>query len=272
MKRRYRMRPIVTLLISLALSTISWAASAQSPGSDRFGALVNLEGPSVAEPRTVAGHVDARFFNHPEGITYTSLSIRYGLFHHLEVGLRGATGATQALLLPGGGSILHGGQDAELYGKYDVGSFGNVRLAISGGVSSPDTPAQSQGVATASGSASIKLHDRVTAYLNPRAVFIEDNTIVGVGAGASIRVSDHVHIVGDWTTIVSGENTRDTITGARKRGNVWGAALRFSSPTDNGHVDFDIGYGNGTGSTTGFSLTPGLGNSAGFYFALHARR
>ena len=45
-----------------------------------------------------------RFFDQPESITYTSLSFRYGLTDHLEVGVRGTTGATRAFALSGGGS------------------------------------------------------------------------------------------------------------------------------------------------------------------------
>jgi len=36
---------------------------------------------------------------------------------------------------------------------------------------------------------------------------------------------------------------------------------------------FDIGYTNGTGATTGFGLTPGLGGGSGaFYVSLAGRR
>src|SRR5207244_767126 len=83
--------------------------------------------------------------------------------------------------------------------------------------------------------------------------------------GTSIRVSDRVHLVGDWTGIVSGDNTLSTANATRKHKGIWGAALRMSSDGANGHFDLDLGYGNATGSTTGTSLTPGLGNASGFY-------
>ena len=54
------------------------------------------------------------------------------------------------------------------------------------------------------------------------------------------------------------------------RRDVYGAAVRFGAA--DGRWNVDLGYANGTGSTTGFSLTPGLGGSGAFYIAFTARR
>jgi hypothetical protein len=51
---------------------------------------------------------------------------------------------------------------------------------------------------------------------------------------------------------------------------VYGAALRYL--TNNGTVAVDLGWTNGTGFTTGSSLTPGLGNSSAFYITLNFKR
>ena len=58
--------------------------------------------------------------------------------------------------------------------------------------------------------------------------------------------------------------------GNRKHRDVYGGALRFSS--SNGRVALDVGYANGTGRTTGTSLTPGLGGSGAFYVSLRVSR
>jgi hypothetical protein len=174
--------------------------------------------------------------------------------------------------MPAGGAISHGGQDLELFGKYNLMSNDRMGFAIMGGAGFPDTPAQNRAIGTIGASGSFRALDRLTVYLNPRATLQEGNTIAGVGAGVDCRISCKLSITGDWTVIASGENTRDTSDGSRIKRSVWGAALRWSTTTDAGVVSLDLGYGNGTGSTTGFGVTPGLGHSAAFYVALSGRR
>jgi hypothetical protein len=258
-----------SLLLLMAIP--AYAQDAPSDDSAINSRLVNLDVPGTTPLGMVAARVDIRSLRHLESQDYTSLTVRYGLTNNIELGFRGVTAGIRALPIAGGANILHGGRDAEFYAKVNAGMFGPAQLSLLGGISFPKTPAQSQGTATLSGSASIRLHDRLSVFLNPRAVFIEDNTIIGVGIGASARVADNLHVIGDWTAMVSGDNTRDTTTGARKKRDVWGGAIRWSSAGTGPHFDFDLGYGNAIGSTTGFSLTPGLGGSAGFYFALTAR-
>lgn len=258
---------------AIPVAGASRVLAAAPPGDDRFTQLVTLETPETVARHEFSPHVDVRFFDSPESITYESLSFRYGLASNLEVGIRGTNGTTHQLSLPAGGSILYGGRDVEIFGKYALGTMHGLRVGVMGGVSSPDTPAQNQATGTAGLMASMGFGGKATVYLNPRAVFIDHNTIVGIGGGASYAFSDHVALVGDYTGIVSGDNTRDTSTGALKRRDVWGVALRFSSPTSgNGRLDLDLGYTNATGTTTGFSLRPGLGESSAFFVALRVRR
>ncbi len=262
-------RPTLLLFTPLLLAgPVRAVASDETP---RMYRLVNLDGTGITAKGTLSASIDHRSANKPEGIAYTGISFRWGLTRSLELGVRGVTGTTADFTAGNGAIIRHGGRDVEVYGKYGLGSFGKVHLAILGGASMPGTPAQSQTYGTVSGVGEMKVHDRVNLFINPRAIFIEGNTIAGIGVGASVRISDRVHIVGDWTKIVTGENTRSVDDGTRTRRDIWGAALRWSSGGEGVPVDFDIGWGNATGSTTGFSLTPGLGNSSVFYFALHAR-
>jgi len=243
--------------------------SAGSAGSAR---LVNIESATTTLKGSVSVGADVRFFDHPEDLTYLSGELRYGLLDRLEVGIRGVAGGQRAFLTSGGPTVFHGGHDAEFFGKYHVGSFGRVNVSALGGISFPNTPAQGSSAGTFSGIAAMQFNDRITGYLNPRAVFLSGNSIVGIGVGGSVRLSDHIHLVGDWTGIVSGDNTRSTTDGSRIRRDVWGIAFRFTHPSDTNTIDIDLGWGNATGSTTGFSLTPGLGDATAFYIALRAHR
>jgi hypothetical protein len=258
------------LLLTAGLATQSTADDVPAD-STRNSRLINLEGASTTPRGSLAAALDVRALNEPERNTYTSLSLRWGLAPRWELGFRGVTGTKTSLTAGNGAIVQYGGSDGEVYGKYSLAPNGRVRLAGLAGFSFPNTPAQSQTFCTLSGIGEIKITDRVTGYLNPRAILIDQNTIVGIGVGASVRVSDKWHVIGDWTGIASGQNTRSMADGSRKRGDVWGLALRYTSERKGGHVDFDLGWGNATGSTTGFSLTPGMGSSSGFYFALHVR-
>src|SRR5207247_1306600 len=141
-----------------------------------------------------------------------------------------------AFTTSGGPTIFHGGHDLEFFGKFNAGSYGKVNVAVLGGISFPSTPAQGSSAGTLSAIAAMKIHDRITGYLNPRAVFVEGNSIVGIGVGAHFRLSDRVHVVGDWSGIVAGDNTRSVADGSRKRADVWGIALRFSAPSETNTV------------------------------------
>lgn len=244
--------------------------------------LVNLDTPAITPPHLFGGRVDLRFLSDPESITYTSLALRYGLLERLEIGVRAATGATRDFPVTGGGAgvIRHGGQDVELYGKagMTLGSDARVSLAALVGVSFPRTPAQNEATVTLGGAASFRAHERVTLVLNPRATLQDSNVTVGIGLGAHVTLAPGLSLLGDWTGIVTGDNTRRTSDGSRDRRDVWGAALEWSGMSGGGNAAnatefaLALGWSNATGSTTGFSLTPGLGRSSGFYLALMARR
>jgi hypothetical protein len=85
-----------------------------------------------------------------------------------------------------------------------------------------------------------------------------------------VNLGGRVSLVGDYTPLLSGDNTRDTITGGLMRRDVYGVAIRFETADE--RFLLDLGYTNGVGSTTGFSLTPGLGGSGAFYLSVRARR
>ena len=258
----------MALLLWLFLAPPGTARADEERGLPKDSQLVHLDTPAVLGRGLHAFRGDVRLFGGDEDLLYAGLALHYGFAEGLEGILRASFAERKQLGLPGGGAIGHGGNDIELLAKWQPRNVRNWAGLI--GVSFPDTPAQGNAVLTLGATAATAAGSRVNLYFNPHALFLEDNAIVGLGVGAHVRVSDTITLVADFTPILTGENTRDTTTGARKRSDVYGVVLRFGSP--NGRTTFDLGYGNGLGSTTGFGLTPGLGGSGAFYASVSWRR
>jgi hypothetical protein len=264
----------LNLICGLVLLFPTFPALALDAPPDNLSSpvTVNLETPFVTPHQTVALQAGLRFIEPPESIAFSSLTLRYGISTNLEAVLRGSTGATRDTQVTTGGVISHGGSDLELFAKYALTPSDRTGLAVLVGVSFPSTPAQNQAVATIGASGSFRINNRTTLFLNPRATLQDNNKTVGIGIGAETHLTGKLSLVGDWTGIASGMNTRDTANGNKIRRDIWGAALRWTAVSNTSVVSLDLGYGNGTGSTIGFGLTPGLANSAGFYIALAVRR
>jgi hypothetical protein len=240
-------------------------------------ALVNIDSLHVLPGGVSSAMLDLRIFGGDEDLVYSSPGVRLGLGKGWEGLLRGSFAGSNSFSLPGGGAIRHGGSDVELAVRYalssqratDGFSRRGVLTALLG-VSLPSTPAQGDMNIALGASAGFPVGHGAAFYLNPRVTFIEDNTLFGFGAGASVPLGGRVSLVGDYTPLLSGDNTRDTTTGALKRRDLYGAAIRFQSADE--RIVVDVGYTNTLGATTGFSLTPGLGGSAAFYLSIRARR
>lgn len=266
--------------LGLLLIALSWAAPcahAQAEEGSREPhlptSLINLDDASLLKRDQVAAHLDIRAFGGGEDLFYAGLGVRYGLGHNWELGLRGASADRKNLSLTDGNLLRHGGNDVELLARYCFlpGAPDGFKPTVTGllGVSQPSTPDRGSASLNLGLSASVSYKHWVTFTLNPRAVVLDDSALVGIGLGAQIRLTQGVSLVGDYTPIVSGNNTRNTIDGSPMRRDVYGVALRLSA-SDN-RTSLDLGYTNGLGSTTGFSLTPGLDGSGAFYFAITAR-
>jgi hypothetical protein len=238
--------------------------------------LVHLDTPSVPGKGAGAARVDVRFFGGDEDTVYTGLSASYGFGDGWAGILRGSFAGRKTFTFPSGDYIRHGGSDVELLAKYRFKSNSPVAVAGLLGVSFPSTPAQSDAMLTLGVAASTPIGSGFTAYLNPRAVFIKDNTLAGIGLGVRARLSDTLFLIGDGTAVIAGDNTRRTSDGSRRQSALYGVALRFSPKAKKASdysLGFDLGYTNSIGSTTGFGLTPGLGGGDGaFYAAFSVRR
>jgi hypothetical protein len=223
----------------------------------------------VLAPRSWQTQGEIRIFGGDEDLSYAGIGAKLGLSRGWEAGVRAVFADRKLFPLAGGNAIDHGGNDVELLARYH---FAATPRPLTGqlGVSIADTPAQRDAFLTLGLSGQTDVGSRAVLVLNPRAVFIDGNTIVGIGVGTEIHLSHGVSVVADYTPIVAGDNTRDTSTGNRKHRDIYGGAIRFS--TNDGRIALDLGYANGTGRTTGAALTPGLGSSGAFYLALRVSR
>ena len=230
--------------------------------------LVHLDTPALLVEKAVDARLDFRVFGGDENVTYTSLFVQYGFGDGWAGVLRGSFAGRKNHSLSSGDFIRHGGSDIELLAKYQPKNTDRVVALL--GIALPDTSAQNDPVITLGIAAGAPVGRGITAYLNPRAVLVEDNALFGLGLGVRARIGENAALVADWTPLLSGENTRRTSDASRKRESVYGIAVRFARPDT--AVTFDLGYANGTGSTTGFALTPGLGGSGAFFAAVSYRR
>ena len=267
--------------VGITLLTLGLAAPgavAQSdPGSSeplRSAPLINLDDAALLNRGQLSGHIDFRAFGGEEDLLYTSLGVHLGLGHNLEAAVRGSFANRKTLPLPTGSAIRHGGSDVELLARYRFlgGDPASSKPTVTGlvGVGLPSTPDRGSASLTLGLSASAALKHGAVLTLNPRAIFLSNNTLFGVGFGAHVHIARGVSLLGDYTPLLSGGNTRSTTDGALRSRDIYGAAIRLSSPDE--RISLDFGYTNGTGATTGFALTPGLGGSGAFYFAFTARR
>jgi hypothetical protein len=248
-----------------AFSAVSFGilvASALGQTGSTDSRLIHLDTPNVLAKDAFDWRIDVRAFRGDEELVYTSLSLNYGLGNGLEGILRGAFAPRRDFR-----AVRHGGGDVELAIKLRPQKDSPFAAMV--GVSRPSTPAQSEAVFTAGLTASAS-NESVSGYLNPRAVFLKDNTLIGIGIGGSMLLSKNVRLIGDYTALVAGENTRDGTSGNRLRRPVYGIAVRFTTGMKN-EIAIDLGFANGTGSTTGFALTPGLDRAGALYIALTSK-
>jgi hypothetical protein len=223
--------------------------------------LVNVDTNAVPARNSLSLHGDVRVFGGSEKQAYGHVELNAGLEKGFGVVIR-STFSKFSTFNGAGFDIRHGGSDIEGMLKYSVPSMPN--LMIAGGISLPNTPAQNQAFGTAEAVYGFPTAN-ATFYLGARGAFRQDSSIVGISGGFDARLGQGMDLVGDVTGIVSGRNTYSTNDGGLQRRPVYGVALRFSpQTTSRQQLSFDVGITNGIGGTTGFSLTPSLGNSFGF--------
>lgn len=258
---------LTALIFCLCASASFSRADEAAPARTR---LINLNTATVTHTGRWAAGLDVRSFSGDEDLLYTSIELSTGIGQNLEVIARGSFADRKDFSLGKDGSIRHGGNDAEILLKIASRGAGSAAGLI--GISFAGTPAQNSAALTLGATAALPARSGPVLFLNPRAIFLDGNSIIGFGAGAEIPITKGLAIVGDYTPVINGRNTRDTSTGELRRTDIYGVAVRYALSSRSTQMSIDMGYTNGLGSTTGFSLSPGLGSSGAFYAALRVRQ
>lgn len=262
-----------TLALAIVFSSCAFpAAVARADGEASRGSaetgLVNIATPETLTAKQIGLRADVRAFNGDENTVYVGPGVRYGLSDNWELGVSSAL-AQFRTFAAAPGNIRHGGSDVELAAKYATRQSGKYAYSAQIGIGLPHTPSQLGPILTLGMAGSVAPCSRFVLYVNPRAAMVANNTIVGFGFGAKIKLTNHVSLLGDYTPILTGVNTANVTTGGAVGRDVYGAALRYV--LGQGVAAIDLGWTNGSGLTTGSSLTPGLDKSSAFYAALSVK-
>jgi len=258
----------VHLAVALCVLLPGVRSAAQEPDWPPAARTVHFDIGSLPSRGAVDASLDLRVLGGDENLTYTSLGLSYALRDDLQAVVRAAFAGTKSRAVTSG-VVRHGGNDVEIALRF--GRQSDRPWSLLAGVAFPDTPAQNEAMPTLAATVEAWRGERGSAHLNLRTALVEDNEIVGLGIGGEARLTDRLALVGDYTFVATGDNTRSPVSGALRRRDVYGVALRFHTP--DGRTTVDLGYANGAGLTTGFSLTPGLGGGeGGVYLAIRATR
>lgn len=221
--------------------------------------LVNLTTPSevLNEPGKSWGDVSFRAFGGDDKLLYTNLWAEHGLAKSWAVDVRADLASFGTFNGPVG-PVRFGGSDVELLGRYQTAPG-----VITFGAADIDTPAQGHRIAGVV-SAQVPLQMKEDSlFLEPKVVFLRDNSLVGLGVGADVRLMKGISLMADWTPMLAGDNNIDPNTGNRTRVQLVGFGLRFRDLSPG--LTLDVGVTNATGITTGTSMTPSTGDNLGFY-------
>lgn len=257
------------VLASLALSAAAQAV-AQTDPVPLLAQTIHLDAPVVAAAGKRACTLQVRSFGDAENLTYLQAGYTTGLGCGWESALRISAAELKGYALAGGSAIRHGGSDIELVARRQP--WEGKPIVLQAGIAQPRTPARGKPCFTLGASAGWTPGADLALTLNPKAVILKENALVGVGMGLAARVGSAWTLIADCTPLVTGDNTRSTIDGGKIRRTTYGAALRYNAREFGDGVTVDLGWTNGLGSSTGTSLTPGLGDAKALYVAVTARR
>ena len=250
------------------LAALSACLATPAFGQSNDTKLVNLDTNYVAPMNSASARADVRVFGNDEKQTYGTIELNAGLQKGFGLVVRGTFSKFTNFTGPGF-VIRHGGSDLEAQLKYVSPTFPN--LSVSAGASLPNTPAQDKLFGTAQAIYEVPLN-KASLYFGAKGVFRQDSTIVGISGGFAFRAAEGFELIGDVTGILSGETSYNTGSGNREHRAVYGLGIRYT-PKTVGRQQFSLegGITNGLGGSTGFSMTPALGNTVGAYFGASVR-
>ena len=260
------------LICCAAALGVAASTYGQAPAPSGDLVLIGLRTPSLLDPDK--SWIDLSFIGYggADELLRTNAWIAYGLAPGWQLDLRGSfagngsdKGApveSDGFRVPSGENVKFGGSDGELLANYKLPI--DVPIVVRGGVAYVATPAQNDLLAgVVSASIGYNLPYGISAYLEPKAVFLRDNSLVGIAVGATYEVAKNIELMGEWTPLVAGSNTINLTTGNWSRVQLFGAGLRFRNVQPG--LSIDLGVTNATGFTTGMSMTPSMGNVVGLF-------
>lgn len=272
--------PRITSLVILA--GLACCAGAQNSIAQRYGQmgmmsgnsslkLVSLDTPAMLPNGAFDLRLDYRGFGGTEKQGYGTGELNVGLGQGMGVILR-STFSSTGTFNGNGFAIRHGGNDVEALLKYSVAMPGmGGSWAFVGGFAFPNTPAQKGSAEVAELLFQYPLQNGVDFYGGAKGVFKSNSNIAALCAGIDVNLGNNLHLIGDGNFAFTGENTYTTQWGLRARGSTYGAALRYNFKQDRSQLGLDLGVTNALGGSTGFSMTPNLGDTVGIYAALNVR-
>lgn len=246
-------------LLTAILALLTAGAHAQNLSPTPPPARIGLDRHLRLAPGEIAFRGAIRSLTGAESRGYGDLALDYGLRSGLELGLRGTVGASRFVTLGNGGTLRNGGTDVEILARYARPfAFGTRTLRFGGqvGVAFPSTPAQNQPIFTLGALAETEVLPGFDLFLNPRAVFLDQNSITGFGIGFNAQFPGGFEFIGEVTPIMSGRNTRSAYDGSPRRATPFSVGIRYRLPSG---FAIDAAFTNTLGATTGFGMTPGLG-------------
>lgn len=220
-------------------------------------------------PRPTDFSLEIRSFGGDESQTYVSAGAS-GRFERFTVSLTGtASKRGHFTVRDGSGSVIdYGGYDIELGASTPLDIYpGSTAYA---GVTYINTPEQHQRFAgVARVTISRPLSTDITGSAGASALLLDKSTIVGLTAALRYANPTGFSVYAQGTLIVAGQNTRSTWDGTLDRKHLYEAGVTYTPTGQN--LTFSVGVTNTLGTTTGASLTPSLGSTAGLFVRVSGR-
>jgi hypothetical protein len=254
------------VVVGLVATSAFAAAQRPPPGADLD--LTGLTTPSVLNPGRSEFGFQLNAFGGFDKLSRSGLSYAAGFAKNWEASIAGTFGKESSVTLADRGIIDYGGSAGELLLKYRLPTTVESSLEI--GIGYSHTPAQLGRIeALLGGSVGWSLGQRFRVYANPKLVGLEGNPLAAMGLGVVLDVTQGIQVFGDYTPILSGNNTISSADGSPQRTALYAVGIRLADFLP--RLSIDLAYTNVIGETFGDSLTPSLGNTGGMYIGLSYR-
>lgn len=248
-------------LAAAGIFVLSVSSSAQSgEGTLLFDSVRDIH---PDEARSIS--LGARFFSDDSPTTYGNFAYTWGAGDRSDWQIRFSGGEFDQFS-DGGPFILTGGTDFEFRMRAKVVSIEGLLFHL--GVSFPDTRANRIPAAIAGLTYERAIGENSSLYLGTMAYGGTVQTLWGVGAGFSTRLSNGLTLGVDGLTMIEGQNSFDTSNASPYREIIYGVVLRYQQ---NDRITYEFVATNSLGNTTAFAMTPKLGDSPGLGFGVKVR-